>query len=302
MSESPLNNLSQRPLSRRTMLRYSALGAVAVAGGSVLTACGGGEEEAEGIQARIDAGNQIRLAIANEPPYTKLTKDGTLTGAAPDVAKAVLSKLGVDNDQVKGVQTAYDSMIPGLNAGRWEMVTAGLFMNESRCAKVAYSSPVIVSTESLALPPDNPGDLATLDDVKSKDVKVAVLAGSFELKTAKSLGIPESKLKTFPRAPDALQGMEAGRVQAILLPTLTLNALKKQQNAKFSVTPPLEAFPKTGSGAAFNPDDKAFVKKYDEQLKKFKQTDEFDSILDKWGFSGDAARSASTEELCKNPG
>lgn len=37
-----------------------------------------------------------RIAIANEPPWTQVTSDGKVSGAGPDVASAVLKKLGVD--------------------------------------------------------------------------------------------------------------------------------------------------------------------------------------------------------------
>lgn len=293
-----------RQLTRRDLLRYSAVGLAAVGGGSLLGACSSTEpgtgESSSGLMGRAESGEPIRIAIGNEPPYTKLTADGELTGAAPDVAKAVLERM--DITEVEAVETAYDSMIPGLTANRWDMVAAGLFMNKSRCDAVLYSSPVIVSTESFALPPGNPAGISTIEDVKSNDVTIAVLAGSFELKTAKSLGVPESKMQTYPRAPDALQGLDDGRVDAILLPTLSLQALKEQQGGDFEITEPLEAFPKTGSGAAFRPSDKEFHAKYNEELKAFKETEEFTKILDKWGFDADAARDATTEELCATEG
>ncbi|NIJ10898.1 polar amino acid transport system substrate-binding protein [Saccharomonospora amisosensis] len=292
--------------SRRALLRYSAVGLAAVGGGSLLAACQttdpetGQPEGGAGLQQRVDSGQPLRLAVANEPPYTKLEANGELTGASPDVTKAVLKRMGITN--VQGVQTDYDSMIPGLNADRWDIVTAGLFMNKTRCAQVLYASPDIVSTESFAVPKGNPKGLTTVDDLKNKDVTVAVLAGSFELKTAKSLGVDEAKLPTYPRAPDALQGMRDKRVDAILLPTLSLEALKEQQGGDFEITPPLDAFPKTGAGAAFRKSDADFHAKFDAELKKFKQTEEFEQILDKWGFQAKAAREATTEELCATEG
>jgi polar amino acid transport system substrate-binding protein len=292
------------PITRRDLLRFSALGAAALGGGSLLSACSttdpGNPAASSGIQARIDAGDPVRIAIGNEPPYTKLTASGEVTGAAPDIAKAVLKRLGVTD--VQGITTPYESMIPGLDAARWDMIAAGLFMNKSRCAEVLYTSPDIVSTESLAVPPGNPKNLNTVDDIKSQNVKVAVLAASFELKTSKSLGIPESKLPTFPLAPDALQGLEAGRVDAILLPTLSLEALKEDQGGNFEITETLDDFPLTGSGAAFAKSDQAFRDKYNKELEAFKQTSGFDKIMNEWGFDADAARQATIKELCATEG
>jgi polar amino acid transport system substrate-binding protein len=241
------------------------------------------------------------MVIGNEPPYTKLLSNGTVTGAEPDVAKAVLKKMGVSEDQVQPITAGYDAMIPGLDADRWDMVAAGLFMNKSRCADVIYSSPVIVSTESFAVPKGNPQGIVTMDDLKNKDIKVAVLSGGFELKTSLSLGVPESKLPTYPLAPDAMQGLADGRVDAVLLPTLTLQSLKAQKG-DFEITPPLDAFPKTGSGEAFRKSDQDFLAKYNKLLEAYKKTPEFDKTLAKWGFSGAAARDATTKELCATAG
>jgi polar amino acid transport system substrate-binding protein len=290
--------------SRRDLLRYSAIGLAAVGGGSLLSACSttdpGNPQAASGIAARMENGEPIRIAIGNEPPYTKLETNGEVTGAAPDVAKAVLEKMGASD--FEGITTPYESMIPGLSAGRWDMIAAGLFMNKSRCAEVLYASPDIVSTESLAVPAGNPKNLNTVDDIKSQDVTVAVLAASFELKTARSLGIPDSKLPTFPLAPDALQGMDAGRVDAILLPTLSLEALKEQQGGDFEITPPLDDFPVTGSGAAFSKTEKDFHARYNKEMEAFKQTPEFAKIMNRWGFDAQAARDATVKELCATEG
>ena len=291
-------------ISRRDLLRYSALGLAAVGGGSFLSACSttdpGNPQSAGGsLMQRVEDGEPIRMVIGNEPPYTKLLPNGDVTGAEPDVAKAVLKKMGIT--EVEAITAGYDSMIPGLDADRWDMVAAGLFMNKSRCADVLYSSPVIVSTESLAVPAGNPKGLTTLDDIRKEDVKVAVLSGSFELKTSLSLGIPQSKLPTYPLAPDAMQGLSDGRVDAVLLPTLTLQSLKAQTGS-FEITPPLDEFPTTGSGEAFRKSDADFHAKYNKELEAFKQTPEFDKILSKWGFSGEAAREATTKELCATEG
>lgn len=294
MSESQINSLS-----RRSFLRFSATGVAVIGGGAVVSACGGGE--AQSLSARVANGDPVRLAIANEPPYTVLNADGTLTGAAPDVAKEVLSRMGVGADQVEPRQTDYKTMIPGLKAGRWDIVTAGLFMNQDRCAQVSYSSPVIVSPESFAVPAGNPKGIETVGDVKSNpDIKVGVLQDSFELNAAKSVGISASQLSAYPLAPKALQAMAAGRVDAVLLPTQTLKKAKKDKGGKFEITPPLESFPTSGSGAAFRPSDKDFLADYNKELKALKKSEKFTQILDKWGFSAEAARKATTEQLCKN--
>src|SRR5690606_36934273 len=121
----------------------------------------------------------LRVAIANEPPYTQVNADGTVTGAEPDILRAVLGTMGIG--EIEGVTTPYESMIPGLSAGRWDVVAAGLFMKQSRCDAVAYSEPIIVSTESFGVPVGNPKGIQTIQTVlDDASLKIAVLTGGFE--------------------------------------------------------------------------------------------------------------------------
>src|SRR5215207_2310251 len=73
--------------------------------------------------------------------------DGKLSGAAPDVARAIFEKLGIK--EVVASISEYGAMIPGLQAGRHDAITAGLFMKPERCAAVAYSEPVLCDAEAM---------------------------------------------------------------------------------------------------------------------------------------------------------
>ena len=124
-------------ISRRNILRGAG---VAVLGASVAGWATGCSSVAAGGPASGAASNLLELAktqgfirvgIANEPPYTQVDADGTVTGCEPDVLRAVCKRLGID--EVQGIITPYESMIPGLNANRWDVIAAGLFMKESRC-------------------------------------------------------------------------------------------------------------------------------------------------------------------------
>ena len=245
-------------------------------------------------------GRQLKVAIGNEPPYTKLEHDGTVSGCEPDVLQAVLSTMGFG--KIIGVVVDYDAMIAGLNAHRWDVIAAGLFMKQSRCAAVQYTSPVIVSTESFAVPTGNPKNITTFADVKkSTNIKVAAITGAFEEGILTGAGIPKGQIVEVKDGVSGVEALKAGRCDAFLLPTLSLNSIRQGQSG-FDVTGVVNDAPKTGSGAAFRQDDKDLYTAYDAALKKFKQTSKFDQIEKKWGFDAGAARSATVAELCKTPG
>ena len=241
----------------------------------------------------------INIAIGNEPPYTKLDTDGSVTGAEPDVVRAVAKEMGIAS--VKGTVSSYDGMIPGLKANRWDVVAAGLFMKQSRCAEVIYTSPVVVSTEAYAVKKGNPKNITTIEAVqKDSSLKVAVLNGGFEEGILKSKNIPDSQKVVVKDPTSGLETVTSGRADAFLLPELSLKNLTLPSGLE--ITSKITDAPKTGSGAAFSKNNAEFAKEYNAALEKFKETDEFEKILDKWGFDAEAARSATVDELCKVEG
>src|SRR5690625_5144008 len=295
-------------LSRRTLLRGAGALAVGVPLSAWLASCSRTEPGAEtdtsseggGVLDRGREQGYLTVAVFSEPPYTLLEADGTVTGAEPDVLRAVCQRLGIDD--IQGERVAYESMIPALQAGRVDVIAAGLFMKQSRCAEVTYSEPVIVSTESFGVPEGNPKNITTIQDViDNPDLKIAVLPGGFEEGILNTVDVPTSQ---HVAAPDNVTGVEAvlsGRADAYLLPTLSLNELA-EQNEGLEVTPIIEDAPRTGSGAAFGLDQAAAVEEYNAELEDFKQSDEFVEIMENWGFDPTAVEGVTAEELCQNEG
>lgn len=287
-------NISRRQLFRGAL----ALGGVVAVGGS-LAACSttepGGSQSGGGL---LDRAKQegLRVAIGNEPPYTQLDPDGTVTGVEPDVLKVVCARMGID--KIEGITTGYDAMIPGLMANRWDVIAAGLFMKKSRCAEVAYASPVIVSTESFGVQPGNPENIRTIADVTGrKELRVGVVPGGFEQGILEEAGIRADRIINVTDARGGADALGANRIDAFLLPTLSLREL-----ADVEVTAPIEDAPKTGSSAAFRPDDQDFVDAYTEELEKFKTEPEFAEILEKWGFDPTVVAGVTRDELCSVDG
>lgn len=289
-------------ISRRSALRGLSLAAVALTLAACSTTGGNGPgttDSEDNLLARAREAGVLRVAIGNEPPYTKMEGD-TVTGAEPDVLRAVAKRLGID--ELEGVTTAYESMIPGLQAGRWDVVAAGLFMKQSRCSEVAYTEPVIVSTESFAVPPGNPKNITSIQDVlDDSSLKIGVLPGAFEEGILDTAGVPKSQWVSVPDGRGGVSAVKAGRADAFLLPTLSLQALA-ENDSDFEVTDVIEDAPKTGSGAAFPKGETEMVEAYNKELQAFKQTDEFDEIMKKWGFDPEPAKTTTSEELCKNEG
>jgi len=95
----------------------------------------------QGLLARLQAEKKVRVGIANQPPFSALNPDGSLTGAAPTISKAILERLGIP--EMEGFIATYGELIPGMLAGRWDFVSASLTITKPRCAQVLFADPLI---------------------------------------------------------------------------------------------------------------------------------------------------------------
>jgi polar amino acid transport system substrate-binding protein len=239
-----------------------------------------------------------RVAIANEPPFTAVAADGKVSGAAPDVAREVFKRLGI-NEIVASI-SEYGAMIPGLQAHRHDVITAGLFMKPERCAAVAYSEPILCDAEALLVKKGNPlGFKSYADIAKNPDAKIGAPGGGTEEKLALDAGVPRDRVIVVPDGQSGLKMLQDGRIDAYSLPVLSINDLVKRANdPNLEVVAPVLNAPVYCDGAAFHKDDVALRDAFDVELKKLKESGEFAKIIEPYGFSAAAAMSTSRDKLC----
>jgi len=239
-----------------------------------------------------------RIAIANEPPFTAVGADGKVSGAAPDVAREVFKRLGVP-DVVASI-SEYGAMIPGLQAGRHDAVTAGLFMKPERCAAVAYSEPVLCDAEAMLVKKGNPKGFKSYADVaKDQSATIGAPGGGTEEKLALEAGVPRERVIVVPDGQSGLKMLQDGRIDAYSLPVLSINDLvKKANDPNLEVIAPVQGAPVYCDGAAFKKGDEALRDAFDVELAKLKESGEFAKIIEPYGFSAAAAMSTTRDKLC----
>ncbi|MGR9556133.1 ectoine/hydroxyectoine ABC transporter substrate-binding protein EhuB (plasmid) [Rhizobium leguminosarum] len=239
-----------------------------------------------------------RIAIANEPPFTAVGADGKVSGAAPDVARAIFEKLGVK--EVVASISEYGAMIPGLQAGRHDAITAGLFMKPERCAAVAYSEPILCDAEAFALKKGNPLKLTSYKDIANNpDAKIGAPGGGTEEKLALEAGVPRDRVIVVPDGQSGIKMLQDGRIDVYSLPVLSIHDLMAKANdPTLETVAPVVNAPVYCDGAAFRKQDVALRDAFDVELKKLKESGEFAKIIEPYGFSAKAAMSTSREKLC----
>ena len=241
-----------------------------------------------------------RITIANEPPWTMVTTGGEVSGAAPDLARAVLKKLGL-NDVVASV-SEYGAMIPGVQARRFDMVAAGLFIKPERCKAVLFSQPDLCDAESFMIKAGNPLNLKSFADVASSGAKIGVVGGGTEEKLAIEAGVDRANIVVVPDPQSGAKLLQDGRIDVYALPVLSISdLLKKAKDPSLAMFAPVENTPIFCAGVAFRKQDSALRNAYDVALAAMKASGEFAAIVEPYGYSADAAMQQTRENLCGGP-
>jgi len=301
-----------RPLSRPAPARRLVVVAVAAAWMALLAgACSGAGDgdPAAGALERIRTTGVARVGFANEAPYAYVdTETGRLTGEAPEIARVVLERLGVE--EIEGVLTEFGSLIPGLKAGRFDLIAAGMYITPARCREIDFSRPTYSVGGAFLVREGNPRDLHAYEDVVARDdVRLGVMAGAVERGYALRAGVPRKRLVTFPDPPSAVAGLLAGRVDAFAATVLTArDLLEKSAERPVELADPFrdpvfDGVPARGYGAfGFRPTDDALRRAFDAELEGFLGSEGHLEQVRPFGFTREMLPGEVTvAELCRPP-
>ncbi|WP_417579626.1 ectoine/hydroxyectoine ABC transporter substrate-binding protein EhuB [Pelagibacterium sp.] len=280
-----------------------ALKTTLLAGAAALTFAGA--TQAASLEEIQESGS-IRIAVANEIPYGYIDPvSGEAMGAGPDVAKYVVEQLGVTD--IEWITTDFSSLIPGLQADRFDMVAAEMAIIPTRCATVIYSEPNTSYGEGLLVPSGNPDGLSGYADfAENSDLMVAIMAGANQLDMMQALGVSEDQLVTISSNADAISTVSTGRANAYAATGLTASELAGQSDAvevaEGFTDPVIDGTEqRSWGGFVFAQGNEELRDAVNEVLGEYKQTDDWLASVSGYGFTdADTSRSfdMSTEELC----
>lgn len=247
----------------------------------------------------------ITIGFAGENPYAYKDENGELTGEAVEIARTILSRLGIE--EMRGELTEFSGLIAGLDAKRFDMITAGMFINPDRCKAVSFADPEYSIGEGLAVKAGNPKELTSYKAIAdNKDAKVAVMSGAVEIEYLQANGVTEKQMVIVPDQDAAISALQSGRADAM---TMTGPALQSRleeagddglERVMDFEQPLVDGESVRGYGAsAFRKEDTAFREAFNAELDKMKENGELLQILQQFGFTEQELPGDSTSaQLC----
>ncbi|MFI9587957.1 ectoine/hydroxyectoine ABC transporter substrate-binding protein EhuB [Streptomyces sp. NPDC052236] len=285
-------------LRRRTLLLGSAaLGALGATGG----AAGCSRVPSGDALARLKSQGTVRLGIAGEAPYGYVDDQGDFTGEAPELARVIFKRLGVDS--VQPVATDFASLIPGLNSQQFDVVSAGMYINPERCQQVIFADPEYQMLDSFIVRKGNPKDLHSYEDVVRAKARLATGTGYAEIGYAVAAGIPEKDIVILQDPVAGLNAVESGRIDVFAGTALTARQVVAKSR-KAEATEPFAAVVDgekqiDGGGFAFRPTDTELRDAFNVEIHKMKKSGELFRILKPFGFTQNEMTTLTAKELCR---
>ncbi|GAA1236024.1 polar amino acid transport system substrate-binding protein [Microbacterium phyllosphaerae] len=212
---------STHAFRRRSMTTVAMLGAAILLGGCA--AQGTTEPPADEITMKpvadavallpdaLQDGGTLRVAIPTNEPPTQFYREGTqeMTGINPDIARLIAGALGLD---LEIDVTTFDTIIPGMSAGRYDLTVSSMTPTEERMKQLDFVDYVQMGS-ALAVPTGNPQDLS-FDGLCGK--RVAVLKGSYQL-TVNVPGLDQACQDAGEKPLDILQFQDTRQAVSALL-------------------------------------------------------------------------------------
>ena len=238
-----------------------------------LTGCGSGDNTADENVVTYKA-----ITEATFPPFDTTDDNGNIVGFDMDLMNAIGEDQGF---KVEYTDMAFDSLIPALESGQADMITAGMNAEDpERQKKVDFSDTYYDSGLVVVVKSDN--NTITGFDSLNNTMKVASQNGTTggdkanELQTAGKI----ASATILDKFSDAMLQLDNGDVDAVIIDKPVAEAYIKKQEGKAKIVG--DVLNAESYGFAVQKGNTELLNKINAGLKNLKENGKFDELLAKW--------------------
>ena len=257
---------------------------------------------ADSITDRVAAGEPIRIGFANEVPWAYPGEDNAPLGFVNAFALGVLDHMGIDN--IEPVVTEWGGLIPGLQAGRFDVITGGMYILGTRCENVNFAEPMGIFGDAFIVPAGNPDGIETFEDlVENEDAIFVTGAGYNQVEYALSVGVPDDRILQVPGPTEILAAVRAGRANAGGVTYFTALNLAEQSGGEVEVTDPTLMPEETmyWVGIAFRQSDTDFLAEWNAAQADYLGSEAMMEAVAEYGYTeSQLPGDTTTEYACAN--
>ena len=185
---------------------------------TLLAACGSSGKTLEGIQKK----GSLTVATSPDFPPFEYLEDGKVVGIEVDILNAIGEKLGFDIDIQ---QMDFDSVVPGVQAGKFDLGASGITATEERKKNVDFTDAYFLASQAIVVTEDS--SIASKADLEGK--KISVQTGTTAEDYCMSSGY---EVLAFTANNDAAAALTTGKVDAWVVDNEVAVVLAEQNGLK----------------------------------------------------------------------
>ncbi|MGR3365622.1 MAG: transporter substrate-binding domain-containing protein [Maritimibacter harenae] len=168
----------------------------------------------------------IRIAMSGAyPPFNFVNDQNEVVGFDPAIGKEIAKRMGLEAEIVT---TAWDGIIGGLLANKYDAIVGSMSITEERDKVVDFVGPYYTTKRAIFTKPDS--GITSIDQVEG--VQVGVTLGETHEDWARDRGY---KVRTYKGLPELLLELENGRVDVIVNDSIAAILAMKENGYEYTM-------------------------------------------------------------------
>lgn len=230
-----------------------------------------------------DKGEPIKIGVsATREPFCFIDENKKVTGHDGELARRVAAKLG---RPVEFVDMKFSALVTSLQSGKIDLIISGMTATEERKKSVDFTESYFENSQVMLVkkPADevasrNSGklELTTIDDIKDK--RIGVLLGSVH-DTYAMKNYPKATVMQYKNPSELILAVKSGKVDAAMYTHETLVEMLRTDTEIKQLGDTLFTIP---IAMGFNQQNDALREKFNQFLKKTKESGIFNDMVDRW--------------------
>jgi lysine-arginine-ornithine-binding protein len=228
--------------------------------------------------------NAQTLKLGTDPtfaPFESKSPTGEIVGFEVEIAKAVCARMGV---KPVWVENDFDSIIPALQAKKFDVIVSGMAVNEKRKQQVSFTDKVFHTPAGMVVRKGS--GLKTLPE-SLKGKTVGVQQGTIFEQYCRKYFSPRGVTVTPYKTPDLCRAdLIAGRLDAVMDDSVMLqtNILAKPEGKDYEFAKPVLRDEIFGVGASFGlrKGDTVLLQKLNQALAQIRKDGTYAKIAKKY--------------------
>jgi len=253
--------------TRRALIKYAAL-----AGFTAMTTFGTtGIAAAEDLDT-IKENGVIRIAMSGAyPPFNFVNEKNEVVGFDPAIGTEIAKRMGLE---VEIITTAWDGIIGGLLANKYDAIVGSMSITEERDEVVDFVGPYYTTKRAIFTKPDS--GITSVEQLG--DAKVGVTLGETHEEWARDKGY---NVRTYKGLPELLLELDNDRVDVIVNDSIAAILAMKEIGYDFVALEDLET-DAIGAGIAIREGNPELAKAMQEALDAMMEDGTYLEIAEEW--------------------